>query len=591
MRKNKKQKKIKELGELLKLLNLKQGRYKMKYFRIFLGWGMFLILSLTAFANDIPQLMNFQGILTDGSDNPIRNQTKDVEFKIYDADVAGNVKWSETQSITTDNNGAFNVLLGSSNAIPDTAFRGFPRWLGIKIVGEASEMTPRQKLASVPYSYEFDNKGPDSTISSVVGASFSARNSLSSASPVQGVLGIGDNPGAGNAYGGYFKTTASGTGNHYGLYSEANATSGTASSYGLLAVNNATTATIHYGVVGQAFSAGVQNRGVYGSANFATGLNIGVFGSASGSGAIGARFVASGTEGTIYGIHDSANGSLGVGTTYGIYSVAANPDAGEIIGGEFKIALGGGSVNRLGLVADVAGPSSAVAKGVVGRVDNSGAADNMGGHFIVTASGTGAHLGVFATSFASSISPSYGVKAIGDNSSTGPAYGGHFFGGGGTLTSYGVYGDAANGVGVFGTASGAGAYAGRFEDAKVRVGNLGTESFVNGDGDLYVEDELEVDGGLSIGQGGAQILKVLTATDVLDFPSTAAQTSSSLTITVTGAAVGDAVFLGDPASYPVNTAFTARVGSANVVTIRFHNYDNVANDPASGTFRVAVMKF
>jgi hypothetical protein len=84
----------------------------------------------------------------------------------------------------------------------------------------------------------------------------------------------------------------------------------------------------------------------------------------------------------------------------------------------------------------------------------------------------------------------------------------------------------------------------------------------------------------------------LTGSATLNFGSTAAQTSSDLTITVTGAADGDVVSLGVPnASVNANTNYTAWVSAANTVTVRFNNYSSAAVDPASGTFKVFVTKF
>jgi len=84
----------------------------------------------------------------------------------------------------------------------------------------------------------------------------------------------------------------------------------------------------------------------------------------------------------------------------------------------------------------------------------------------------------------------------------------------------------------------------------------------------------------------------LTGSATLDFGSTAAQTSSDLTITVTGAADGDIVSLGvSNASVNANTNYTAWVSAANTVTVRFNNYSSAAVDPASGTFKVFVTKF
>lgn len=83
----------------------------------------------------------------------------------------------------------------------------------------------------------------------------------------------------------------------------------------------------------------------------------------------------------------------------------------------------------------------------------------------------------------------------------------------------------------------------------------------------------------------------LTGSAALDFPSTSAQTSSDLTISVTGAADGDVVALGVPnAAVGANSSFTAWVSSSNTVTVRFNNYSSGAIDPASATFNVRVIK-
>lgn len=82
-----------------------------------------------------------------------------------------------------------------------------------------------------------------------------------------------------------------------------------------------------------------------------------------------------------------------------------------------------------------------------------------------------------------------------------------------------------------------------------------------------------------------------SASATLDFGSTAAQNSSELTITVTGAADGDMVILGVPnASSNANSCYTVRVSATNTVSVRFNNYSSGAINPASGTFKVSVIK-
>lgn len=85
---------------------------------------------------------------------------------------------------------------------------------------------------------------------------------------------------------------------------------------------------------------------------------------------------------------------------------------------------------------------------------------------------------------------------------------------------------------------------------------------------------------------------ILSASAVLNFANTAAQGTTDLTITVTGAADGDPVFLGISNGVVTGIGtFTAWVSATDVVTIRFANPSTLAAlDPPTGTFRATVFK-
>jgi hypothetical protein len=121
----------------------------MKRITMLLGAGVLMLCSMVFAA--VPQLINFQGVLKDGSGNPVADGSYSVVFTIYDAPSAGTNLWSETQSVTTVN-GLFTVLLGSVTPVPAAVFDNPDRWLGIQ-VGADPEMTPRQRLSSVGYSH------------------------------------------------------------------------------------------------------------------------------------------------------------------------------------------------------------------------------------------------------------------------------------------------------------------------------------------------------------------------------------------------------------------------------------------------------
>ena len=89
------------------------------------------------------------------------------------------------------------------------------------------------------------------------------------------------------------------------------------------------------------------------------------------------------------------------------------------------------------------------------------------------------------------------------------------------------------------------------------------------------------------------LARTLTTTSVLNFNDTSPSSSTDLTITLTGAANGDPVSLGVPnESVSGNSSFSAWVSAANTVTVRFSNNDLTSViDPASGTFRVSIIKY
>lgn len=85
----------------------------------------------------------------------------------------------------------------------------------------------------------------------------------------------------------------------------------------------------------------------------------------------------------------------------------------------------------------------------------------------------------------------------------------------------------------------------------------------------------------------------ISGTASLNFGSTPipAQSHEDLTISVAGAATGDAVALGVPtAAVTTGIIYSAWVSATNTVTVRAHNYTAGALDPASGTFKATVVR-
>ena len=94
-----------------------------------------------------PKLLHFQGRLFDSLNNPIGGETT-IAFSLYNQAAGGSLLWTETQTVTSNTEGVYSVLLGSVTVLNldfDTQY-----YLGITISGE-TEMTPRFQLASAAY--------------------------------------------------------------------------------------------------------------------------------------------------------------------------------------------------------------------------------------------------------------------------------------------------------------------------------------------------------------------------------------------------------------------------------------------------------
>lgn len=109
------------------------------------------VLAASVVVADVPQMINYQGQLTDSTGAPL-DTTVSMVFTIYDSPGAVVGIWySGIQTVNVEN-GLFTYQLGSVNRLADDIFTDTLRWLGIK-VGSDDEISPRTKLTSVPYAY------------------------------------------------------------------------------------------------------------------------------------------------------------------------------------------------------------------------------------------------------------------------------------------------------------------------------------------------------------------------------------------------------------------------------------------------------
>ena len=96
-----------------------------------------------------PTTITYSGYLSTSTGTPV-NTPVSMSFSIYASPDGGSPLWNEVQSSVPVVNGVYSALLGSVNPI-DLPFDA-QYYLGVA-VGSDPEMTPRQELSSVPYSF------------------------------------------------------------------------------------------------------------------------------------------------------------------------------------------------------------------------------------------------------------------------------------------------------------------------------------------------------------------------------------------------------------------------------------------------------
>lgn len=109
-----------------------------------------LIGGIQAAHASVPSTIAFQGYLTDPGGSPV-NGTVSLVCAIYSHPTGGGSFWSETHPSVSVADGVFVVALGAITQFPADLFDSAPRYLGIRVNGEA-EM-PRTELRSAPFAF------------------------------------------------------------------------------------------------------------------------------------------------------------------------------------------------------------------------------------------------------------------------------------------------------------------------------------------------------------------------------------------------------------------------------------------------------
>src|SRR5262245_28941221 len=117
---------------------------------------LLMLLQVSAFpqVTAVPPWLNFQGRLTRPDGPPVADGVYTVTFALYDAPTEGNLRWTETRSVTVGN-GVFAVLLGSLSPLSAATLNGTV-YLQLQIANDAP-LTPRQPLVTVAYAFKADS--------------------------------------------------------------------------------------------------------------------------------------------------------------------------------------------------------------------------------------------------------------------------------------------------------------------------------------------------------------------------------------------------------------------------------------------------
>jgi hypothetical protein len=129
---------------------------------------------------DAPTVIPYQGRLTDTSGQAV-DATLPMTFALYATPTGGPPAWVEAHPAITVTDGLFTAYLGDVVPLSSAVLNDNP-YLGLTVASD-SEMTPRQRLGSVPYARTL---APGAAISGTLGPLLSITNTLDASQPGNG---------------------------------------------------------------------------------------------------------------------------------------------------------------------------------------------------------------------------------------------------------------------------------------------------------------------------------------------------------------------------------------------------------------------
>jgi hypothetical protein len=122
--------------------------------------GVLLLHVAPASGLSVPQLINYQGLLTDGQGEPLATAEYPLSFAIYDSPADGTVLWGPQSFVSVPVvRGHFNIILGpqdDSMRDIDLVFVNAPETYLEVTVNDAA-IVPRQRILSAPYAFQAEH--------------------------------------------------------------------------------------------------------------------------------------------------------------------------------------------------------------------------------------------------------------------------------------------------------------------------------------------------------------------------------------------------------------------------------------------------
>jgi len=488
--------------------------------------ALFFAITFLGYSQSTPELINYQSVIRDASNNVLANSTISVKFEIKQNDpTSGTLVFSESHtSVTTNGYGMFNLQIGGGATLSgDFTTIGWDDYEPYYLLtyvdiagGTAYTYMGANQFLSVPYALHAQ------TAESITDPNWvKVGDKQYSALPMVGIgnndptvaLDIKDetlNDTKASALKIVAKSTASGStwtdAVSVTLDSNINTPNGASAVY---AESTGTNAGYNRGVWGEALGSSVTNRGVqgvargvegssYGTVGYAqdasAGINFGAAGYASNGngGSVGVYGNTNTTDGLAYGVYGVANGVLPLSYNTGVYGKAEGGGTGNIGVSGYTIGVAGENIGTQGRAL---GSTTGVNLGVKGTAN--GAVSENDGLLGETTGNANYNVGVYGSASGINDKINHGLEGYADQSTTtnigvvGNSVGsgvdnygvkGFSFGLGGT-NYYGVYGETS--------ASGGNYFAGYFKGDVNITGNLNVLGNISKGGGTFKIDHPE----------------------------------------------------------------------------------------------------